>query len=134
SSKKKELSARARKASPAACSTAPGPLMTSPDTLSQKMRTLRELIRRSDRQDGAEPEEQQAEHCLSCGADLTASKSYDRYRVCHSCGFHFHLTAMERIATLLDPGSFREADRGVTAIDPISFSGKQSYRSRVIQA
>ncbi len=98
------------------------------------MRTLRELIRRSDRQDGAEPEEQQAEHCLSCGADLTASKSYDRYRVCHSCGFHFHLTAMERIATLLDPGSFREADRGVTAIDPISFSGKQSYRSRVIQA
>ncbi len=54
--------------------------------------------------------------------------------MCHSCGFHFHLTARERVATLLDPGSFHEDDRGVTAIDPISFQGRQSYRSRVINA
>lgn len=74
------------------------------------------------------------EHCLSCGADLEGSRSYERYRVCHSCGFHFHLSARERLASLLDPGSFHEDDRGVTAIDPISFHGKQSYRSRIISA
>lgn len=75
------------------------------------------------------------EQCLSCGANLEGSKSYERYRVCHSCGFHFHLSARERIATLLDTGSFHEDDRGVTAIDPLSFpQGKQSYRSRVINA
>jgi acetyl-CoA carboxylase carboxyl transferase subunit beta len=74
------------------------------------------------------------EQCLSCGADLEGSKSYERYRVCHSCGFHFHLSARERLATLLDTGSFHEDDRGVTAIDPLSFQGKQSYRSRVINA
>jgi len=74
------------------------------------------------------------EQCLSCGADLEGSRSYERYRVCHSCGFHFHLSARERMATLLDTGSFHEDDRGVTAIDPISFHGKQSYRSRVISA
>lgn len=54
--------------------------------------------------------------------------------MCHSCGFHFHLSAEERLATLLDIGSFHEDDRGVTAIDPLSFQGRQSYRSRVIQA
>ncbi|MCZ2108322.1 MAG: acetyl-CoA carboxylase carboxyl transferase subunit beta [Dehalococcoidia bacterium] len=77
---------------------------------------------------------QRHEQCLSCGADLEGSKSYERYRVCHSCGFHFHLTARERLATLLDMGSFHEDDRGVTAIDPISFRGGHSYRSRVINA
>src|SRR5690606_34709853 len=74
------------------------------------------------------------EQCLSCGADFEGSKSYERYRVCHSCGFHFHLSAVERLATLLDVGTFREADKSVTSIDPISFTGKQAYRSRVINA
>lgn len=74
------------------------------------------------------------EQCLSCGADLSASKSFERFRVCHSCGFHFHLTARERLATLLDIGTFHEDDRGISAIDPLSFQGRQSYRSRVIQA
>lgn len=54
--------------------------------------------------------------------------------MCHSCGFHFHLTARERFATLLDVGSFHEDDRGVTNIDPLSFGDRQSYRSRVINA
>ena len=95
------------------------------------VKTLRGFLRRE-----AAPEipagEPAHEHCLSCGADLEGSRSYERYRVCHSCGFHFHLSARERIASLLDPGTFHEDDRGVTAIDPISFQGRQSYRSRVI--
>lgn len=97
------------------------------------MRNLRELLRRGELDERDEPEPLR-EECLSCGADLEGSKSYERYRVCHSCGFHFHLSSLERVATLLDVGSFREADRGVTAIDPISFNGKQRYRSRVINA
>ncbi|MBK7724132.1 MAG: acetyl-CoA carboxylase carboxyl transferase subunit beta [Dehalococcoidia bacterium] len=44
------------------------------------------------------------------------------------------MTARERLATLLDLGSFHEDDRGVTNIDPLSFRDKQSYRSRVINA
>lgn len=97
------------------------------------MKTLRELLRRAEAPEAHEPERRH-EQCLSCGADLEGSRSYERYRVCHSCGFHFHLNARERLATLLDPGSFHEDDRGVTAFDPIAFSGKQSYRSRVISA
>ncbi len=118
-------------ASRAACS--PGPqLKTLPDRLSG-VKNLRSLLRRHD--EGEAPEEPRAhEQCLSCGADLEGSRSYERFRVCHSCGFHFHLSAEERLATLLDIGSFHEDDRGVTAIDPLSFQGRQSYRSRVIQA
>jgi acetyl-CoA carboxylase carboxyl transferase subunit beta len=65
---------------------------------------------------------------------LEGSRAYQRYKVCHSCGFHFHLTARERVATLLDPGSFHEDDRGVTSIDPISFEGRRAYRARVINS
>jgi len=97
------------------------------------VKNLRELLRRGDAGEDVEVSVQH-EQCLSCGADLEGSKSYERYRVCHSCGFHFHLSARERIVSLLDTGSFHEDDRGVTAIDPISFHGKQSYRSRVINA
>lgn len=44
------------------------------------------------------------------------------------------MSARERVATLLDLGSFKEQDRGVTNIDPLSFRGPQSYRRRVIAA
>ncbi|MEP6871417.1 MAG: hypothetical protein ABI939_06145, partial [Anaerolineaceae bacterium] len=97
------------------------------------MKSLKSLLRRSEVPEEA-PREPLHEHCLSCGADLEGSRSYERYRVCHSCGFHFHLSARERLASLLDAGSFHEDDRGVTAMDPISFHGKQSYRSRIINA
>lgn len=107
-------------------------LKTLPDRLSG-VKNLRALLRKHEEE--AAPEDEPAhEQCLSCGADLEGSRSYERFRVCHSCGFHFHLSADERLATLLDIGSFHEDDRGVTAIDPLSFQGRQSYRSRVIQA
>ena len=107
--------------------------MASLDTLNP-MRSLKTLLSRGEAPDEVVVESRQHEQCLSCQADLEGSKSYERYRVCHSCGFHFHLTARERLATLMDVGSFHEDDRGVTNIDPLSFRDKQSYRSRVINA
>ena len=97
------------------------------------MKTIREILRRSETMEEEEPVPAR-EVCLSCGADLQESRMYERYRVCHSCGFHFHLSARERVASMLDPATFKEADRGVTSLDPVSFRGKQSYRARVINA
>lgn len=76
----------------------------------------------------------QPERCFSCGATLGESRSYERYRVCHSCDYHFHLSAKERVALLCDPATFHEDDRGVTAIDPLSFVGRRPYREQVIEA
>ncbi len=96
------------------------------------MRNIRGLLSRQEAP--VEAPEPAHERCLSCEADLEGSRMYERYRVCHSCGFHFHLTARERLATLLDTGTFKEDDRGVTSIDPLSFQARQSYRSQVINA
>ena len=61
-------------------------------------------------------------------------REYERHRVCRTCGHHFHLGARERVAAVLDPGSFRETDRSVTALDPIQFRERQPYRRRVLEA
>lgn len=98
------------------------------------MKGIRSILSKGDeaQRPVAEP---QAERCLSCGANLEGSRLYERFRVCHACGFHFHLTAQERIASLLDVGTFHEDDRGISALDPLSFPGdrRHSYRSRVVQ-
>jgi acetyl-CoA carboxylase carboxyl transferase subunit beta len=91
------------------------------------------LLRRGEGGD-VEIAEPEGEVCLNCGASLTDSRPFERFRVCHNCGFHFHLTAKERVALIVDPGSFRESGRSVTALDPLSFASRQTYRSRVIQA
>ncbi len=78
-----------------------------------------------------EPEE---ELCLFCGTDVSHSDLYHRYRVCPECRFHHSLSARERIALLADPGSFREVNRFLTSMDPLSFSGKPSYQERILEA
>lgn len=98
------------------------------------MKGIRSILRRGEEHPEAAGQ-RQPERCLACGALLEGSRLYERFRVCHACGFHFHLTALERIATLADLGTFHEDDRGISAIDPLSFpgGGRHSYRSRVIQ-
>jgi acyl-CoA carboxylase subunit beta len=95
------------------------------------MRTLKDIFQR-EHQEPATTEPAQSPRCFSCGATLAESRMYERYRVCHACEYHYHLNARERAALLLDPGSFHEDDRGVTAIDPLSFGGTRSYRSRIV--
>ena len=74
------------------------------------------------------------ERCLFCGADLSASELYKRYRVCDSCRFHYSLSARERIDLLVDAGSFNETNRSLVSLDPLSFSDKVSYRRRIFEA
>ena len=106
------------------------PLTGTLDTLTGM--TLRGLLRRDSAADRSA--EERLERCFACDADLRESRSYERHRVCHACGHHYHLNARQRVATILDPGSFRETDRSVTALDPIQFRERQSYRHRVLEA
>jgi acetyl-CoA carboxylase carboxyl transferase subunit beta len=81
-------------------------------------------------------EEQYAdeEFCLFCGVNLTDSDTYHRYRVCPECRFHHSIPARQRIDLLADPGSFKEVNRFLTSIDPLSFSGKEPYEERLHEA
>ena len=73
------------------------------------------------------------DHCLVCGEDVGESPSYVQYRVCPTCGFHYSLTARERIELLADRGSFRETNRSISSIEPLTFSSRPPVSSRVSQ-
>ncbi len=72
--------------------------------------------------------------CPACGADLTQSELYQRMRVCQGCRHHFRLGARQRIDLLADQGTFKEVNRLLTSVDPLSFSDKISYRKRLEEA
>ena len=71
--------------------------------------------------------------CLICDASLVESELYGRYRVCPVCRFHYSMTARERIDSLADLGSFKEINRTVTSLDPLSFSSRTSYKQSVFR-
>jgi acetyl-CoA carboxylase carboxyl transferase subunit beta len=71
--------------------------------------------------------------CLVCDAGLTDSRLYADFRVCHLCRFHYSMTARERIGSLADPGSFRETNRSIISLDPLSFSSRVSYKQRLFR-
>ena len=71
------------------------------------------------------------EACLVCDESLVRSELFDVYRVCPMCRFHYSTTARERINILADSGTFRETNRSVTSLDPLSFSSRVSYKQRL---
>ena len=73
------------------------------------------------------------ETCLVCGARLVDSDLFTRYRICSSCRFHYSMTARERISTLADAGTFREINRSLTSLDPLSFSSRVSYKQHLFR-
>jgi acetyl-CoA carboxylase carboxyl transferase subunit beta len=46
-------------------------------------------------------------------------------------GYHFPIGARERLAALLDPGSFVEMHAGVRSADPLQFVDSQAYPDRI---
>ncbi|PSL44078.1 acetyl-CoA carboxylase carboxyltransferase subunit alpha [Salsuginibacillus halophilus] len=59
--------------------------------------------------------------CPSCKTIVYSKELKKNDNVCQSCGHHFPLGAWDRIQSLCDEGSFREFDRGMTSVDPLSF-------------
>jgi len=62
---------------------------------------------------------------------LVGQPLFERLRVCDECGHHFPITVGERIAGLLDHGSFVEMDRGLISADPLNFHGDEPYRDKL---
>lgn len=50
-----------------------------------------------------------------------------------SSGYHFPLNARDRIASMLDEGSFEEMDTGVSSLDPLEFNATSSYPDKLKQ-
>ena len=66
--------------------------------------------------------------CPRCHELLYTKEYEDNFKVCSKCRYHARLSPHERLATLLDDGSFEELDAGLCSADPLRFSvGDQSY-------
>ncbi len=90
---------------------------------------LSSVVRRAD--DAEEVVER--EFCLVCDTSFVDSELYGRYNVCPRCRFHYSMPARDRIESLADPGSFKEINRTVTSLDPLSFSSRTSYKQSVFR-
>ena len=73
------------------------------------------------------------ETCFVCDAKLAESQLYLQYRVCPVCRFHYSMTARDRINSLVDPGTFRETNRSIISLDPLSFSSRVPYTQRIFR-
>jgi acetyl-CoA carboxylase carboxyl transferase subunit beta len=76
---------------------------------------------------------------VRCGNERCKELIYTRefeknLRVCQKCQFHARLPASERLAMLLDEGSFHEEDHGLKSGDPLGFvSAGQRYQDKLTE-
>ena len=68
--------------------------------------------------------------CPGCGAMLQRKKIDETFGVCSECQFHFKLGARQRIASLLDEGTFEEIATELTTRDPLGFGGYEDTLER----
>jgi acetyl-CoA carboxylase carboxyl transferase subunit beta len=69
--------------------------------------------------------------CESC-KEIAYRAEVDRAgRVCPRCGYPFRISARERIASLVDEGSFEEREAGLRSRDPLGFKDTKKYTERL---
>jgi acetyl-CoA carboxylase carboxyl transferase subunit beta len=61
--------------------------------------------------------------CPSCNESLFEQALAKNLRVCTNCGYHFTIASDERIASLVDEGSFVEMDKSLDSVDALGFKG-----------
>lgn len=59
--------------------------------------------------------------CKQCQAILYTKECQKNHQVCPGCGYHFPLSARERLQMTLDEGQFFEYDADMISTDPLSF-------------
>jgi acetyl-CoA carboxylase carboxyl transferase subunit beta len=69
--------------------------------------------------------------CNHC-REIVYRKEVDRnHKVCPKCGYHFPISVQERIALLVDLGSFKEWEPDLAPQDPLAFTDNRSYKDRL---
>jgi acetyl-CoA carboxylase carboxyl transferase subunit beta len=68
--------------------------------------------------------------CPKCGEVLYRRDLAANLYVCTRCGYHFRMSAYDRIASIAD-GDFAEIGHEVAADDPLGWSDKKSYAAKL---
>lgn len=69
--------------------------------------------------------------CEDCGEIIYNKKLEENLRVCPKCNFHFTMNAKERMALLIDEGTFKEYDADMISTDPLHFEGPKKYKEKI---
>ncbi|MEP6808818.1 MAG: acetyl-CoA carboxylase, carboxyltransferase subunit beta [Chthoniobacterales bacterium] len=69
--------------------------------------------------------------CPGCGQVIHEIELAQNQRVCPRCEYHLPQSAVERVASLLDPETFVEEDGNLRSIDTLKFQGLSSYKDRL---
>jgi acetyl-CoA carboxylase carboxyl transferase subunit beta len=69
--------------------------------------------------------------CQDCGEIIYNKTLEEDLKVCPKCDHHFTLSSPERVAQLIDEGTFKEMDNELSSADPLNFKGPKSYVSKL---
>ncbi|MEO5763101.1 MAG: acetyl-CoA carboxylase, carboxyltransferase subunit beta [Vicinamibacteria bacterium] len=69
--------------------------------------------------------------CSGCREVIYRKDVVQNCSVCPKCGFHFRITARERLELLFD-GPYEEFDRELASADPLKFKDTKAYASRLL--
>ena len=68
--------------------------------------------------------------CPGCGQILWRKALEENLQVCPKCGYHFKISARDRLKLLLD-GEWEEHDQNLHSLDPLEFSDSKPYKQRL---
>ncbi len=71
------------------------------------------------------------EKCPACTEVISSIELSENHHVCPRCSYHFTVGAHDRLAKLLDAGSFEEHDADMISVDTLKFKGMASYTDRL---
>ncbi len=69
--------------------------------------------------------------CNECKQTIWKKDLEANLNVCPQCGFHFKISARERLRQLYDDGIFKEYDLHLESDDPLRFVDKKPYHKRL---
>lgn len=70
--------------------------------------------------------------CPDCGSSLYRKEVESRQNVCPKCEHHFYVSAHQRVAQVLDDGTFEPMNEHLRSVDPLEFSDRRKYSDRLL--
>ncbi|TWT83489.1 Acetyl-coenzyme A carboxylase carboxyl transferase subunit beta [Planctomycetes bacterium CA13] len=70
--------------------------------------------------------------CPGCSASVYKKEVAQRLNVCPKCEYHFYVSAHDRIAQVLDDGTFEPMNEQLRSTDPLEFADRRKYAERLV--
>lgn len=70
--------------------------------------------------------------CPGCNASVYRKEVEGRLNVCPKCEYHFYVSATDRVAQVLDDGTFEMMNDQLRPTDPLQFADRRPYSQRLV--